>query len=90
VVEKGGGGRGGFEWDLKTWRERPPGHHAGLGKWAGNGSRPNQNPNPNDINSVLGVNFHAGLVFSFFMKCQSGDIRCYSHAPNFNIHPHVR
>jgi len=27
--------------------------------------------------------------FSFFMKCQSGDIKCYSGAPNFNIHLHI-
>jgi len=30
-----------------------------------------------------------GFLFSFFKKCQSGDIKCYSGAPNFNILPNI-
>jgi hypothetical protein len=31
--------------------------------------------------------FLSGLFFSFLKKCHSGDIKCYSGAPNCNIHP---
>jgi len=27
--------------------------------------------------------------YSFLMKYQGGDIKCYSGAPNFSIHPHI-
>jgi len=31
---------------------------------------------------------HQGFFFSS-LKCQSGNIKCSSSAPNFNIHPHI-
>jgi len=33
--------------------------------------------------------WETGLSFSFFTKCQSGDIKFYGGAPNFSIHPHI-
>jgi len=38
------------------------------------------------ISVVIG---HQVFSFSFFTKCQSGDIKIYGGAPNFSIHPHI-
>jgi len=36
------------------------------------------------------LQLHFGNFFSFFMKCQRGDIKCYSGALNLNIHSYIR